>query len=156
MAVDRDLIEKILDAVPQKPPFRFIDSIREIDADRVIGEYRYRPDEYFYAGHFPGNPITPGVILIETMAQVSVVAFGVFQLMEEGKSGNASGVTTLFSMVENVEFLQPVYPGEKVIVRGEKVYFRRSSLKVNTAMEKEDGTAVCRGTLMGVGVKRDY
>jgi len=153
MAADRDLIEKILDAVPQKPPFRFVDAIVEINGDRVVGEYRFRPDEYFYAGHFPGKPITPGVILIETMAQVSVVAFGVFQLMQEGKSENVNGITTLFSMVENVEFLQPVYPGEKVIVRGEKVYYRRSSLKVNATMEKEDGTAVCRGTLMGVGFK---
>jgi 3-hydroxyacyl-[acyl-carrier-protein] dehydratase len=153
MEADQDLFAKILDAVPQKPPFRFIDAILEINRDRVVGEYRFRPDEYFYAGHFPGKPITPGVILIETMAQVSVVAFGVFQLMEDGKSENVNGITTLFSMVENVEFLQPVYPGEKVIVRGEKVYYRRSSLKVNATMEKEDGTAVCRGTLMGVGFK---
>jgi 3-hydroxyacyl-[acyl-carrier-protein] dehydratase len=111
MAADQDLFAKILDAVPQKPPFRFVDAIVEINGDRVVGEYRFRPDEYFYAGHFPGKPITPGVILIETMAQVSVVAFGVFQLMQEGKSENVNGITTLFSMVENVEFLQPVYPG---------------------------------------------
>jgi len=153
MEADRELFAKILDAVPQKPPFRFVDAIVEINGDRVVGEYRFRPDEYFYAGHFPGRPITPGVILIETMAQVSVVAFGVFQLMQEGKSEDVNGITTLFSMVENVEFLQPVYPGEKVIVRGEKVYYRRSSLKVNATMEKEDGSAVCRGTLMGVGFK---
>lgn len=153
MAADAQLVARILDAVPQKAPFRFVDNILEIDGTSVVGEYRYRPDEYFYAGHFPGKPITPGVILIETMAQVSVVAFGVYQIMQEGKSENAGGITTLFSTVENVEFLQPVYPGEKVIVRGEKVYFRRSSLKVNVTMEKEDGTPVCRGTLMGVGVK---
>jgi 3-hydroxyacyl-[acyl-carrier-protein] dehydratase len=73
--------------------------------------------------------------------------------MQEGKSENVNGMTALFSTLENVEFLQPVFPGEKVIIRGEKVYFRRSSLKVNATMEKEDGTAVCRGTLMGVGVK---
>lgn len=153
MAADAELMAKILDAVPQKPPFRFIDTILDIDENHVVGEYRYRSDEFFYLGHFPGNPITPGVILIETMAQVSVVAFGVYQLMKEGKPENLDKVTTLFSTVDNVEFLQPVYPGEKVIVRGEKVYFRRSSLKVNATMEKEDGTAVCRGTLMGVGVK---
>ncbi|MEN6464552.1 MAG: hotdog domain-containing protein [Syntrophaceae bacterium] len=153
MAADPALVAKILEAVPQKPPFRFIDTILEIDGNSVVGEYRYRPEEYFYAGHFPGNPITPGVILIETMAQVSVVAFGVYQVLQEGKPESINRMTTLFSMVENIEFLQPVYPGEKVIVRGEKVYFRRSSLKVNVTMEKEDGTAVCRGTLMGVGVK---
>ncbi len=153
MAADPALVAKILEAVPQKPPFRFIDTILEIDGNSVVGEYRYRPEEYFYAGHFPGNPITPGVILIETMAQVSVVAFGVYQVLQEGNPESINRMTTLFSMVENIEFLQPVYPGEKVIVRGEKVYFRRSSLKVNVTMEKEDGTAVCRGTLMGVGVK---
>ena len=54
--------------------------------------------------------------------------------------------------MENMEFLQPVLPGERVTVTGKRVYFRRSSLKVNASMLKDDGTAVCRGTLTGTGV----
>ena len=52
--------------------------------------------------------------------------------------------------MENMEFLQPVLPGERGT--GKRVYFRRSSLKVNASMLKDDGTAVCRGTLTGTGV----
>ena len=153
MAADNGLVQKILDAVPQQHPFRFIDDITEIDENGITGTYRFRPDESFYAGHFPGQPITPGVILIESMAQVSVVAFGIYQLMLQGDAGKMKDLVTLFSMVEGVEFLKPVYPGDKVIIRGEKVYFRKSNLKVSASMEKEDGTEVCRGILLGVGAR---
>ena len=47
---------------------------------KLVGAYRFREDEFFYRGHFPGRPITPGVILIETMAQIGVVAFGMYLL----------------------------------------------------------------------------
>lgn len=153
MAADPDVIKRVLEAIPQQRPFRFIDEITDIDGERITGTYRFRPDEYFYAGHFPGNPITPGVILIESMAQVSVVAFGIYQLLRGiTPEAHMNGMTTLFSMVEGIEFLKPVYPGEKVIITGEKIYFRRGSLKVSALMEKEDGTAVCHGKLLGVGV----
>lgn len=152
MAADPALMKKILDAVPQKYPFRFIDEISQIDEERITGTYRFRNNEYFYAGHFPGNPITPGVVLIEAMAQVSVVAFGIYQMMLKNGHPDMNKMTTLFSMVENVEFLRPVYPGEKVIITGEKIYFRKASLKVSASMAKEDGTAACRGILLGVGV----
>ena len=52
------LIRQVLQAVPQQAPFRFIDEIAELDADHIVGSYRFRPDEFFYKGHFPGRPIT--------------------------------------------------------------------------------------------------
>ncbi|MBN2397434.1 MAG: beta-hydroxyacyl-ACP dehydratase, partial [Deltaproteobacteria bacterium] len=76
MAADPETIRQVLEMVPQMPPFRFIDDILEMDGDHIVGAYRFREDEYFYRGHFPGRPVTPGVILIETMAQTGVVAFG--------------------------------------------------------------------------------
>ena len=78
MAADRETIKTILMAVPQQAPFRFIDDILEVDERRITGGYRFREDEYFYRGHFPGRPVTPGVILIEAMAQTGVVAFGLY------------------------------------------------------------------------------
>ena len=61
--------DEVLARVPQQPPFRFIDEILELDAEHILAGYRFREDAGFYRGHFPGNPITPGVILLETMAQ---------------------------------------------------------------------------------------
>ena len=66
--------EEVLALVPQQAPFRFIDEILELDDEHIVAAYTFPSDADFYRGHFPGNPITPGVILIETMAQAGVVA----------------------------------------------------------------------------------
>jgi 3-hydroxyacyl-[acyl-carrier-protein] dehydratase len=145
---------RVLAAVPQQEPFRFIDEILELDADHIVGAYRFREDEPFYRGHFPGHPITPGVILVEAMAQTGVVAFGLYLVMEQGreeelKRGN---VTTLFTVIEVMEFAGMVSPGERVIIRGEKVYFRKGNLKAKVSMERENGESVASGVLAGMGV----
>ena len=69
---------RILELLPQQRPFRFVDEILEVDEQRISGRYTFRPDEFYYAGHFPGRPITPGVILLESMCQVGVVALGIY------------------------------------------------------------------------------
>ena len=85
------ILEKLL---PQQRPFRFVDEILEVDERRISGRYTFRPDE-FYAGHFPGRPITPGVILLESMCQVGVVAsaLNLFVLEHFGRSGRGNGRT---------------------------------------------------------------
>ena len=154
MAADQETMLQILNAVPQQRPFRFIDEILELDEDHIVGAYRFREDEYFYKGHFPGRPITPGVILIETMAQTGVVAFGLYLLMSQNKVSleDAKKLMTLFTLAEAVEFIGMVQPGDRVIVEGEKVYFRMGSLKVHVSMEREDGEPLCSGVLAGRGV----
>lgn len=155
MAADEQLTKHVLDAIPQRPPFRFIDEIHHIDERSVTSSYRFREDEFFYQGHFPGNPITPGVILIETMAQAGVTALGIYQLLKDRPAGETIGrVTPLFVFVDQVEFLHPVRPGERVIINGEKTYFRRGNIKSNTSIQREDGTTVCHGILTGTGVKQ--
>jgi 3-hydroxyacyl-[acyl-carrier-protein] dehydratase len=157
MADDQDLMDKVLEAVPQRHPFRFIDKIMELDDKHIVGAYRYREDEYFYRGHFPGNPITPGVILIETMAQTGVVAFGIYLTMLQMNiaAEQTKGMTTLFTLAEDVEFMKIVYPGDRMIVHSEKIYFRKGSLKAKVRMEREDGQAICRGVLSGMGARTD-
>jgi 3-hydroxyacyl-[acyl-carrier-protein] dehydratase len=155
MEADREMKERVLATVPQQDPFRFIDEILELDTEHIVGAYRFKVDEHFYRGHFPNRPITPGVILVEAMAQTGVVAFGLYLVMEQGreaelKSGN---MTTLFTVIDVMEFTGIVNPGERVIIRGEKVYFRKGNLKAKVSMERENGEIIASGVLAGMGVK---
>jgi 3-hydroxyacyl-[acyl-carrier-protein] dehydratase len=154
MAADRETMDQILNSVPQQYPFRFIDNILELDEKHIVGAYRFREDEYFYRGHFPGRPITPGVILIETMAQTGVVAFGLYLKMMQACTPleTTQNLITLFTLVEAVEFTGMVQPGERVIIRGQKMYFRMGNLKSKVMMERENGETVSFGTLAGMGI----
>lgn len=157
MVADQQTRELILSSVPQQPPFRFIDEILELNENSIVGAYRFRADEYFYPGHFPDRPITPGVLLIETMAQTGVVALGLYLTMLQGQKSlqETKKMITLFTLADAVEFSGIVQPGERVIVRGEKLYFRRGSLKTRVSMERENGESVCCGMLAGTGVMLD-
>lgn len=156
MAADTSINDRVLAMIPQQRPFRFIDEILELDSCHIRAAYRFREDESFYAGHFPGKPITPGVILIEAMAQAGVVALGIGILLEKGMPAEQiKEMTTLFAYAETVEFAGTVYPGEKIIIQGEKVYFRKGNIKTNASICRENGELVCSGVLAGTGVKLD-
>ena len=74
---------QLLAALPQREPFRFVDEIVAVDDDRIVATFRFRADADFYRGHFPGRPVTPGVLLLEAMAQAGVAAHGVYLLARE-------------------------------------------------------------------------
>jgi 3-hydroxyacyl-[acyl-carrier-protein] dehydratase len=155
MEADRFMRERVLEMVPQQYPFRFIEDILELDEKHIVGVYRFRDDEYFYRGHFPGLPVTPGVILIETMAQTGVVAFGLYLNLLRGKGEKQiDDPVTLFTFAETVEFTDMVRPGDLVMVTGRKVYFRGNQIKVDCVMTRSDGREVCSGVLAGKGVPR--
>ncbi len=152
--VDPELNRTILDLIPQKHPFRFIDTILNLDETSITARYRFRENEFFYQGHFPGNPITPGVILIEAMAQTGVVAFGISKLLSQGRSPEeVNQMTTLFAFAEEIEFSGIVSPDQTVRIQGEMIYFRRGSLKSKVFIERDNGVKICSGTLTGSGVK---
>lgn len=140
--------EKLLEAIPQKPPFRFIDDILEISDKHIIGKYTFKENEFFYSGHFPGNPITPGVIILEAMAQTGVVALGMYIEMLNNRPVDR---LTLFTEA-NIEFLQKVLPNETILVYGELIYHRRNKIKSRVEVKKIDGTVVASGELAGVAV----
>ena len=144
--------KQVLDLIPQQDPFRFIDEILEVDDDHIVGTYRFRPDSDFYRGHFPGNPVTPGVILIEALAQVGIVALGIFLLARESED-EVTKTMTLFTDT-NVEFAGIVNPGDRVTITAEKVFFRRRKLRSSAEMKLDDGTIVCSGTVSGMGISK--
>ncbi|MBZ0326592.1 MAG: hydroxymyristoyl-ACP dehydratase [Altibacter sp.] len=140
--------QHILDQLPYSEPFRFVDSLEAVSESGVEGRYRFGEDAYFYKGHFKGNPITPGVILTECMAQIGVVCLGIFLLSEAASDG-----TQIALSHHEVDFYLPVYPGETVRVISEKEYFRFQKLQCKVKMLNEKGELVCKGVISGMVVK---
>lgn len=151
---------EILKLLPQQHPFRFVDEILEVDENHIVGRYTFRNDESFYAGHFPGRPITPGVILLESMCQVGVVSLGIYLLALELNASKGENLeeskrwTTLFADGQ-VEFFKPVYPGETVLIRAEKQFWRRRKLRSKIEMFRDDETLVAQAVASGIGVRNE-
>ncbi|SME95949.1 3-hydroxyacyl-ACP dehydratase FabZ family protein [Pseudobacteriovorax antillogorgiicola] len=145
-----ELSEKILSHLPQQEPFRFVDQLTHIDEDEIHGQYRFKNDEYFYRGHFPHHPVTPGVILTEAMAQIGVCSLSIYLMLRKGND-LSQALTTLFTE-SNVEFLAAVEPGELITVKAKKVFWRRGKLKCQCDLFKENGQLAAQGTLAGIGV----
>lgn len=145
--------QQVLAVVPQQAPFRFIDEIVELDAEHIVARYTFPPDSDFYRGHFPGNPITPGVILVETAAQAAVVAFGIYLYALETSREELEKILTIFTDCA-VDFSGTVKPGDRVTTTGHIKFFRRKKLRASFEMKLDDGTLVCSGELSGMGVPR--
>ncbi len=98
--------QEVLDAIPQKPPFLFLDEIVERGENSIICKKQVTGEEDFFKGHFPGNPIMPGVLLQETCFQAGAA------LMNSIGNGGLGVVTK----VENAKFKGMVRPGDELIV----------------------------------------
>ncbi len=137
---------EIIQKLPYSSPFLFVDELLHIDENSSIGTYTYQETLDFYKGHFKDHPVTPGVILTETMAQIGLVCLGIYLTgeLQEGTSGHVMLTSTA------VDFMKPVFPGEKVKVTAEKVYFRFKKLHCKVEMQNAAGEVVCKGTLSGM------
>jgi len=143
---------EVLARIPQQAPFRFVDEIVTIDETEVFARYSWPKDADFYRGHFPGNPITPGVLLIESMAQAGVVALGLYLVARDPSL--VRGNRTLIAFTDaNVEFTGMVRPGERVDIRGRKQVFRHGKIRAEVEMRREDGSLACTGVLAGMAVE---
>lgn len=140
-------VEKIIAKLPYQHPFLFVDEILEVNENGIRGTYTFNADHDFYKGHFKNNPVTPGVILTETMAQIGVVSLGIYLLSE---SENPSDEIQIALTSSEIDFFKPVFPGEKVIVKSEKEYFRFNKLKCKVEMFNLNGELVCRGKIAGM------
>lgn len=136
-----DIVYKL----PYTKPFLFVDELVHVDENGAEGTFTFSADLDFYKGHFKDNPITPGVILTETMAQIGLVCLGIYLL---GNDFNAESKVALTS--SEIEYLKPIYPNEKVTVISEKIYFRFGKLKCKVKMFNANDEEVCRGTIAGM------
>ena len=136
----------IVDKLPYTEPFLFVDKIVNVNEKSAEGTYTFKTDAVFYEGHFKDNPVTPGVLLTECCAQIGLVSLGIYLLGEDSKIGGLKiGMSS-----SQMEFLLPVFPGERVRVTSELSYFRFHKLKCNVKMNNEEGKLVCKGTLAGM------
>lgn len=139
--------KEILEQLPYSEPFLFVDEILKIDENGVEGTFFFDENLEFYNGHFKDNPVTPGVILTETMAQIGLVCLGIFLLNDKLSKSKLISLTST-----TIEFLKPVFPNEKVTVVSEKIYFRFNKLKCNVRMLNGKNEEVCSGTISGMMV----
>jgi len=137
--------QEIISKLPYSKPFLFVDELLHIDENGVKGCYTFDENLDFYKGHFKDNPVTPGVILTEAMAQIGLVCLGIHLLNDTFNKNTSIALTS-----SEMEFLKPVFPKEKVTVISEKIYFRFGKLKCKVEMINEKGEMVCIGTIAGI------
>lgn len=131
--MDRDELKKYL---PHREPMLLVDEIN-IDNEGVAhAKYRIREDEFFCRGHFPGNPLVPGVIQCEIMAQSCAI------LVKD----EILGKTTLYSGIDNVRFKHSIRPGDLCEITA-KLKSKRANMFFCEAMIMVDGRLCCKGEL---------
>lgn len=138
--------EDILLFLPYSEPFLFVDQILDISEEGVKGSYSFNKNAFFYKGHFKDNPVTPGVIITECMAQIGLVCLGIYLFKRENKTEKPS----FFMSHNEIDYFLPVLPGEKVIVVSEKVYFRFNKLKCKVKMVNAKNELIAKGFISGM------
>jgi len=131
--------QDIIKVLPHRYPFLLVDRITELEpGKRIVGLKNVTMNEPFFQGHFPENPIMPGVLIIEAMAQVGGVLAGL-SLPERAEKG---GEKTLFFMsMDKVKFRKPVVPGDQIV-------FELRPLRTGTRVWKLAGKAYVDGELV--------
>jgi 3-hydroxyacyl-[acyl-carrier-protein] dehydratase len=133
----RDVIESIL---PHRDPFLFVDDVLELEQGaRIVARKLVREGEWFFAGHFPGRPIMPGVIMVEALAQACAIL--VLAAPE------TRGKLPLFAGIDKVRFKRIVSPGDELILAAEAGPMR-SKVGKGDVEARVGGELAVRGTLM--------
>jgi 3-hydroxyacyl-[acyl-carrier-protein] dehydratase len=124
---------EILRRIPHRPPFLFVDEIVSETPDLLVARRTWRPDEDFYRGHYPGAPITPGVLLCEAVFQAG--ALHLSRVLAE--QGAPAGVPLLVK-ISDVRFRNPVFPGDVVTIEVRKKDTLGGFFMMSGAMKRGD------------------
>ena len=128
-------IPKILEYLPHRYPFLLVDRILSVEPEkRVVGIKNVTFNEHFFQGHFPIQPIMPGVLILEAMAQVG----GILAFLSQSKE--KPGTLIYFTGMDKVRFRRPVVPGDQIV-------FEIEFLKIRSRMVKMAGKATVDGNL---------
>lgn len=133
------MLDAVTDLIPHRPPFLFVDAIVSESADGLQARRVWRSDEDFYKGHYPGAPITPGVLLCEAVFQT-----GALFLSRQARAAGAQpgeGVP-LLAKISDVRFRNPVYPGDEVLIDVKKKDAMAGFTMMSGSVKKADGTRV--------------
>ncbi len=131
--------EQIKEIIPQREPFLMIDEVEEIVmGESAIAYKNVSEDEWYFKGHFPENPIMPGVLIAESLAQTGAVAI---LSMEENKGKNA-----LFGGIDKMKFKKIVVPGDRLKLEV-KIIKRKGPIGVGEALATVDGKVAAKGEL---------
>ena len=131
--------EEIKKIIPQRDPFLMIDEVEQyVPGESCTAYKKVREEEYYFKGHFPGNPIMPGVLIVESLAQTGAVAI---LSMEENKGKNA-----LFGGIDKLRFKKQVVPGD-VLKMEVKIIKKKGPIGVGEAIATVDGKLAVKGEL---------
>ncbi len=133
-------VMEIMQMIPHRYPFLLIDKVLDIKADQsAIGVKNVTINEPFFAGHFPRQPVMPGVLIIESMAQTAAV------LVVETLGDEMAGRLVYFMTVDSARFRKPVFPGATMMVHVSKLRNRRNVWKFR-GEARVDGNLVAEAT----------
>ena len=131
--------KEIMEIIPHRQPFMFLDTIEELErGTRAVGKKCVSYNEPFFAGHFPQEPVMPGVLIIEALAQVGAVAI---LSLEENK-----GKTAYFAAIKEAKFKGKVVPGDVLILETE-IIKRKGPIGVGNAKASVNGKVVAQAEL---------
>ncbi|WP_194190216.1 3-hydroxyacyl-ACP dehydratase FabZ [Clostridium chrysemydis] len=132
-------IKEIKEILPHRYPFLLVDRITELNEEKVVGYKNVTINDNFFQGHFPEEPVMPGVLILEAIAQVGAVAI---LSREEFK-----GKIPFFAGADKVKFRKPVVPGDKLELSCEIVKLR-GKIGIGNGVATVDGKKVCEAQIM--------